>query len=321
LLVRSIDRTQGVEEIIKFSIQDLIQEYPQLVQHDDLYAAQTGVVLINGRPLLAASRPVLTSLYEEPRRGTLIFGTWLNAVEAEHISSLVRCPIVIHPLDEESTKIPVVFRSGSASTLKEYLERYHAVIQQSGDAILLIDSNWHLLHSNPASRQLLDLQENEKEPLNLRMLLSWVGDDTISDLLKACEHGSPVERRCTRKDGQTFFIDIKASAIAYLDSTAYSVTIRDVTLRKEQENALRASEKRYELAVRGANDGLWDWDLMRDEVYYSDRWKEMLGLSYDEINSSPYEWLKRIHPQDRGNLRSQLRMHCEEHTPLFSSEH
>lgn len=63
-------------------------------------------------------------------------------------------------------------------------------------------------------------------------------------------------------------------------------------------SALRSSEERYALAARGSNDGLWDWDTLRGEVYYSPRWKAMLGLPESELGNDPREWIDRIHPDD-----------------------
>ncbi len=62
--------------------------------------------------------------------------------------------------------------------------------------------------------------------------------------------------------------------------------------------ALQYSEERYALAARGSNDGLWDWDSVCGEVYYSPRWKSMLGYADYEIGTSPDEWLSRIHRDD-----------------------
>ena len=76
-----------------------------------------------------------------------------------------------------------------------------------------------------------------------------------------------------------------------------------VQLRVSQR-ALRKSEERYALAAKGSNDGLWDWDLVQSEVYYSPRWKEMLGHSDDEIGTQPSEWLSRIHVEDQDKLQS-----------------
>jgi len=61
----------------------------------------------------------------------------------------------------------------------------------------------------------------------------------------------------------------------------------------------RASEQRFRLALRGANDGLWDWNLETDEVYYSRRWKSMLGYEEYELNNILDTWAKLVHPDEK----------------------
>ena len=91
--------------------------------------------------------------------------------------------------------------------------------------------------------------------------------------------------------------------------------------RKKAEEALRDSEERYALAMRGANDGLWDWNLRTNNMYFSPRWREMLGCQESDIEDSVEEWLARVHPEDRERLETTLRMHLEGQTEHFEHEH
>lgn len=83
----------------------------------------------------------------------------------------------------------------------------------------------------------------------------------------------------------------------------------------------RAAEERYALAARATNDGLWDWDLTADEVYFSPRWKEMLGYGESEISTASSEWLDRIHPDDRAGVEERLQAHLNGESGNFASEY
>lgn len=90
---------------------------------------------------------------------------------------------------------------------------------------------------------------------------------------------------------------------------------------KRAQEALRESEERYALAARGSNDGLWDWNLQVDSVYFSPRWKAMLGFEENEIGDKPEEWFTRIHEGDRERVKQEIAAHQNGRTPQFESEH
>ncbi len=95
----------------------------------------------------------------------------------------------------------------------------------------------------------------------------------------------------------------------------------EVTERLRSEENLKESEERYALSARGSNDGLWDYDLINHNIYFSPRWKAMLGFSESEIGSDPDEWLSRIHTNDRNLVESEINAHIKGLTPQFQSEH
>ncbi len=87
--------------------------------------------------------------------------------------------------------------------------------------------------------------------------------------------------------------------------------------RERIRNALAKSEKRFDLAMRGANDGVWDWDMASNTVYYSPRWKAMLGHEEDEIGPALAEWSGRVHPDDSASAMAAVRAHLDGDTSHF----
>lgn len=96
---------------------------------------------------------------------------------------------------------------------------------------------------------------------------------------------------------------------------------RDITERKEMQYQLAASEERWELAVAGSNDGIWDWDVQSGTLYLSDRWKEMIGYRGDEIGNRYEEWYQRVHPDDRDHVLELVQQHLDGRTDLYQVEH
>jgi diguanylate cyclase (GGDEF)-like protein/PAS domain S-box-containing protein len=98
-------------------------------------------------------------------------------------------------------------------------------------------------------------------------------------------------------------------------------SVRYAMERAQTLEELVESRERYALAVEGANDGIWDWDLRTGVIYFSHRWKSMLGYADAEIGDDPEEWFGRVHPDDLGTLKSRLDAHRRGVTAHFEHEH
>jgi diguanylate cyclase (GGDEF)-like protein/PAS domain S-box-containing protein len=107
---------------------------------------------------------------------------------------------------------------------------------------------------------------------------------------------------------------------AHLKLTQLQSMVVEQTRELEQSNQkLRDSETRYALAAAGANDGLWDWDLALGSIFLSPRWKSMIGFSDEEMPS--FEWISRVHADDRERVALDFAAHVQGRTPQFSCEY
>lgn len=89
----------------------------------------------------------------------------------------------------------------------------------------------------------------------------------------------------------------------------------DITARKQAEEALRASEERYARATRGTHDGLWDWNILTGEDYFSPRWQELLGYPSGGQPHHEDTFFKRVHPDDVPPLSRALEAHLKKRQP------
>ncbi len=110
------------------------------------------------------------------------------------------------------------------------------------------------------------------------------------------------------------------AAVAIENANLFEQAHSELRERKRTEQALRESERRYELAARGANDGIWDWDLTTNQIYFSSRWKAMLGYEENEIGNTLSEWFDRVHPEDLESLRLDISSHTSGVTSHFEKE-
>lgn len=88
-----------------------------------------------------------------------------------------------------------------------------------------------------------------------------------------------------------------------------------------QENALKESEFRWKFAIEGSGDGLWDWNVQTNKVFFSHQWKAMLGYADYEIGDTLDEWKKRVHPEDITKCMEDVERHFLGETLAYINEH
>ena len=96
---------------------------------------------------------------------------------------------------------------------------------------------------------------------------------------------------------------------------------QDITERKERDEELREVKERLNLAVEGANLGVWDWDMETDAVTFNEQYASMLGFSLDELEPRFETWADRVHPADMPDAERALNAHIDGDADLYDCEH
>jgi PAS domain S-box-containing protein len=97
--------------------------------------------------------------------------------------------------------------------------------------------------------------------------------------------------------------------------------VHDVTERIRSEKLLEERIARYELVLNGAQDAIWDWDVLNKRINYSSRWKILRGYADEEIGNSEEHWRSNIHPDDQMQVLTSINNHFAGKTPVFTEEY
>ncbi|MBT9312822.1 bifunctional diguanylate cyclase/phosphodiesterase [Leptothoe kymatousa] len=222
--------------------------------------------------------------------------------------------------------LPPASVAASLKGVRQNIEFYSTIIRTLPDLVWLKDPQGMYLACNHRFEQFFDFSEQE--------ILGKTDDDFVTTELAKLYRTRDQEVILTRTpsiyeewttfacDGHRELLEIRRLPMYAANGTFIGVLGigRNVTIRKESEEKLQKSEERFVLAMRGANDGLWDWNLATNEVYYSPRWKSMLGYDSHELNHDLSTWQNLVHPEDKARVLSLVQAYVDGKTDAFDVE-
>ena len=180
-------------------------------------------------------------------------------------------------------------------------DQYRRLVESSPDGIL-IARHFRIEFLNPRAVGLFGASHPDQilgnSPLDIFHRDSHGVVRECFDRLLRGERVPPFEERIVRLDGGVTDVEVSSTLLGDAEGDAIQVIVRDITERKQTEARLRESEERLSLAFAGAQEGVWDWNVETGAVVYSQRWKQMLGYTDDEIGPTVDAWEQLLHPDD-----------------------
>lgn len=223
--------------------------------------------------------------------------------------------------------VDITDRARSEQALRESEERFRTAFAHAAIGMALTDIHDRIIQVNPAFCEITGYDLPELLGVKLSDLVH--SDDREASLNRLLEvsrgnHGKAIwQKRLIRKNGEVVWVRDSIGLVrnAKNEPTHFIRLLEDVSREKLAQDQARESEERWQLALEGANDGIWDWDARHDTVYYSVRWKEMLGYREWEIPNDPEVWARLVHPEDLEAAQKAIEDHLAGMTPHYHAEY
>jgi diguanylate cyclase (GGDEF)-like protein/PAS domain S-box-containing protein len=219
--------------------------------------------------------------------------------------------------------VPLYFAYRAYCLHVERLEeesRYHEVIESLDQGMSVLDSSGEITLWDDALERILDCPRERALGSSVVGAVPALGKTELPRAIK--------EASATRSPRTLLHVGLPAAAGARILQVkilpvpdGLTLLWHDVTERTRAEHAIKRSADRLALAAEGANDGLWEWDLVSDECYFSGRWRAMIGLPAAAGTGSPEEWMDRVHAEDVAGLKAALEAHLSGQADHLELEH
>ena len=197
------------------------------------------------------------------------------------------------------------------------LLRTQFAMDQAVDAVYWIDPQARILYTNKAASTMLGYTKAEF----LQMTVHDLNPDFPAEVWPGWweevrqKRVVSLETNHLTKDGRLVPIDIRVAFLAYGGQEFHCAFVRDITEQKRIDHVLRESQERFELAVSATSDGIWDWNILTGEQYWSDHHFERFGLAPGELIPTYDMWISLVHPHDAELVHQATQRHLDIREP------
>ena len=207
--------------------------------------------------------------------------------------------------------------------LQKSREQYQLIVDKAQEGVWHMDGNMNTFFVNPQMAAMLGYTPEE---MLGKAYTDFMPESELPDHVLQMEHrnigeNDHYERKFYTKQGSIVWMHVSPTALFNEDgSFAGSFALfLNITDKKQLELALQESEEKHRLALDATSEGLWDWNIQTNEVYYNPEWKKIIET--DDIVPSYKTWESRIHPDDKHIALSSLTDHLKGRTKQWISEH
>lgn len=260
-------------------------------------------------------------------------GKGLDLMAKRKDGSTFYAEISISPLEIEGKRIILASVRDVTETrnlynqLKTSNEQFKGAFEYSAIGMALVSTEGKWLKVNKSVCDIVGYDEEEllkvtfqdiTHPDDLDLDLEYLGE-----MLRGERETYQMEKRYFHKKGHIVWVLLSVSMAKDADDNPlhFVSQIKDISERREAEKALKESEQRWQFALEGAGEGVWDWDAKTNKVFFSRQWKRLLGYEEDEIGDSLEEWSTRVHPDDIEQCYIDLGKHMRGETSEYLNEH
>jgi two-component system sensor histidine kinase UhpB len=206
--------------------------------------------------------------------------------------------------------------------LEQKSQEYRSLFDQNPNGVFTLDKNGYFTDINEEAVKLAGVPKDQIIGLHYSVFLPFERKEEVGDIFRQVLAGEKKQYELILNAVRENPIDAEITNMPVMVNEevvgVYGV-IRNITEKKVIERQLQESEERLRLALKGARDGLWDWDIKNNIRYKSERMAEMLGFTIEQIHDEAFYW-SRFHPDDIERRERLLQDHLNKKTPFYNIE-